>query len=382
MSRYSADRSTRAEVVGRVEHRVELIVVVGAPHALDQLAQAQERPPVQLVELIVGYAVPLGIEVGERAEQEPARVADTPVRIGQAIEDLLGDADVLRIVFCRHPQAQHLGAVLRDQLLGRDRVAARLGHLAAVAVDEEAVREHGAIRRRVARADRLEQRGVEPAAVLVRALEVHVGGPPEIGPRLEHGGVAAPRVEPHVEDVRLLAEARAAALRALRPRGQEVLRLAGMPLVHAVTVAHDLGHVLDQALLEQQRAARRAVEGDDRHAPDALARDHPLGPVGDHVEDALLAPFRDPPDVVADRVERATAQPVLVERDEPLLGGAEQRRVLAAPAVRIRVIERHRRDERADAPQVLDDLRIRIPHREPGEALDLGTNRPSSSTGL
>ena len=57
-----------------------------------------------------------------------------------------------RVVLRRHPEAQHLGAVLRDQLLGRDVVALRLRHLAPVAVDHEAVGEHRAVGRLVARA--------------------------------------------------------------------------------------------------------------------------------------------------------------------------------------------------------------------------------------
>src|SRR5216117_514854 len=91
-----------------------------------------------------------------------------------------------------------------------------------------------------------------------------------------------------------------------------------------------------------------------------------------HVEDALLTPGRDPAHVVPDGAERALAQPVLVERDEPLLGRAEQRRVLAAPAVRIRVRQGMLGRQRADLLEVGDDLRIRVPHREAGEVLDLG----------
>ena len=165
-------------------------------------------------------------------------------------------------------------------------------------------------------------------------------------------------------------------------RGQEVLGVARVPLVRPVPVAHDVGHVLDQPLLHEQRGARRAVEGHDRHAPDALARDDPFGAVRDHVEDALLAPVRDPVDLVPDGVERALAQAVLVQRDEPLLGGAEERRVLAAPAMRIRVDQRDGRHERAGPLEVLDDLRVGVPDRETGEVRHLRDEAPVIVDGI
>ena len=92
-----------AEVVRRVEHHVELVIAVGAAHARDQLAEAQERPAIQLLEPIVGHAIPLGVEVREGAEEEAARVADAPILVGEAIEDLVGETDVLRVVLRRHP---------------------------------------------------------------------------------------------------------------------------------------------------------------------------------------------------------------------------------------------------------------------------------------
>ncbi len=64
---------------------------------------------------------------------------------------------------------------------------------------------------------------------------------------------------------------------------------------------------------------------------------HQSGRVGDHVADALLAPGREPADAL-DRLEGLLAEPALaVEGDEPLLGGAEDDRVLAAPADRVGV---------------------------------------------
>ena len=60
-------------------------------------------------------------------------------------------------------------------------VADRLRHLAALDVDEEPVRQDFTIRRVSTRAEPDEQRALEPSAVLVAALEVHVGRPAELG---------------------------------------------------------------------------------------------------------------------------------------------------------------------------------------------------------
>ena len=71
------------------------------------------------------------------------------------------------------PQAQNVGAEVVDHLLRRDHIAERLRHFAALLVEREAVRENGVIGRAVARAAAFEQRGMEPAAMLVRAFKIH-----------------------------------------------------------------------------------------------------------------------------------------------------------------------------------------------------------------
>ena len=58
----------------------------------------------------------------------------------------------------------------------------------------------------------------------------------------------------------------------------------------------------------------RSDEHGDRHAPGALARDHPVRPVGDHAGDAVLA-LRPAPTGVVDRLERRLAQGPVAERD-------------------------------------------------------------------
>ena len=214
---------------------------------------------------------------------------------------------------------------------------------------------------------------MEPAAVLVAALEVHVGRPAQPGPPRQDGRVRGAGVEPDVEDVLLLLELRPAALRAGESRGQEVLRLARPPGVGAVRL-EQVGHAARDLRREQRGRAALAVEGGDGHAPEPLARDAPVGAGRDHVADALLAPGRVPADL-GDGVERALAEAADVEADEPLLGGAEDDRVLAAPADRVGVRLLARSEQRPLLAQELDHLRVRVEH-----LLARRTARPRAGT--
>ena len=90
-----------------------------------------------------------------------------------------------------------------------------------------------------------------------------------------------------------------------------------------------------------------AQEDGDGHAPDALAADAPVGAGGDHVGDAFFAPGRVPDDLV-DFFDGELAEGGFgtvgalhwsFKADEPLLGGAEDDGMVAAPAMRIGVLE-------------------------------------------
>ncbi len=97
--------------------------------------------------------------------------------------------------------------------------------------------------------------------------------------------------------------------------------------------------------------------------PDALAGDAPVRAGGDHVGDALLAPGGVPLDLF-DLVEGALTEGGLgavrgdhgrFHADEPLLGGADDDGVVAAPAVRIGVLEVSGAEECAFFFEELDD---------------------------
>ena len=152
-------------------------------------------------------------------------------------------------------------------------------------------------------------------------------------------------IEPDVENVVLFGELRRAALLADGPGGHQFGGGAFEPDVGRV-LFEKIDHAVEDLAIGQRFAAGRTIEDDDRHAPDALARDAPVGPAGDHVRDAFFAPLGNPFDAF-DGVERALAQAVVIHPDEPLVGGAEDGRVVAAPAVRIGVFDVLDREQRA-----------------------------------
>ena len=73
---------------------------------------------------------------------------------------------------------------------------------------------------------------------------------------------------------------------------------------------------------------------------------HQSGRLAIMLRDALFAPGGDPADLL-DGLERALAEVVAVHADEPLLGGAEDDRIVAAPAVRVGVRELFEPQQRA-----------------------------------
>jgi hypothetical protein len=131
------------------------------------------------------------------------------------------------------------------------------------------------------------------------------------------------------------ARTRAAARRAREPLGQELLDGPLVPRVGAVLSNTPAARSTSAVVSTARRT--RAGHGRDRHAPRALPRDAPVGPVRDHVVNPLLAPRRQPLHP-ADRLERTGPQVGAVHRDEPLRCREEDHRVVAPPAVRVLVV--------------------------------------------
>ena len=113
----------------------------------------------------------------ERPEQIAQGVAQAAIGVAVALQDLRADADIFGIIRSDHPEPQDVRAALLHDLLRRDDVAERFRHLAPVFVEHETMGQHRFVGRPSAGAAGLDQRRLEPAAVLVRPFEIKVGGP-------------------------------------------------------------------------------------------------------------------------------------------------------------------------------------------------------------
>ena len=324
-----------------------------------------ERQLVERLELVERQAVRRRVELAlELAEQEAQGVANLAVRVADVRENRVVARDVHGGVDGREPQAQDVGALVVAHTVRIDDVAERLAHLAALAVEREALADDGLVRRLVVRADRRHERAHEPAAVLVGALQVHVRRELEVAAVLADGGVADAGVPPDVEDVLVRLQVVAAALGAYAGVAQVARGVLGEPGVRTL-LAEELDHLVERVVVHDGLAAVLAGEGRDGHSPVALARNAPVRPALDHGADALNGVRG----VELDLLELAQgilAQAGLVHRDEPLARGTEDDGLLAAPAVRVAVRDVLVQDERAALLEPLDDLGVRVVHVHSG----------------
>ena len=262
-----------------------------------------------------------------------------------------------------------------QHLPGVHHVALGLAHLLAGLVQDVAQRHHVAVGGGLGRrAGGVEQRGlrvqrIEPAAGLVHALTDEVGRevraeglrvlkrvmPLGVG----HGAAVEPGVG-HFRDPAHLAPARGAVEHDLVDEGAVRIRqVQRFPLPRAVAQLVERAHRFGAA-------THLATPDRQRRAPVALATDRPVHVVGQPVAVAAVAQvFRVPVDQLAVRSTERVQH--LGRGDVPgRLGVVEQRR-LAAPAERIRVMNRGVVRQQAPPLQVLKNPGVRVLDKEPEE---------------
>lgn len=166
---------------------------------------AIDRPAIQGQHFLGRQQIRGRIETVQVGQQEARGIADPPVGIGATLENLLGYRDLARVIGRSHPQAQDVGAQGIDDGLRHHGVAQRLGHLAAGLVDGETVGQQLAVRRMVVDRAAGQQRGVEPAAVLVGTFQVEIGdraaGMADPVGTTQHVPMGGAGVEPDVQGV-------------------------------------------------------------------------------------------------------------------------------------------------------------------------------------
>src|SRR5439155_25777074 len=98
-----------AEIVEGVEEDVELEVLVRGETALQERVSPVERPAIELRQPLDRDRITRRVEVVEVGEQEARGVADAPVRLDEAAEDLLRNAHLFPVVGGGDPEPQPLG---------------------------------------------------------------------------------------------------------------------------------------------------------------------------------------------------------------------------------------------------------------------------------
>ena len=245
-----------------------------------------------------------GIEVVQVRHEIAQRVADLAVRLRDAREDLLADAEFFPVIAHRHPQPEHVGAALLDDVLRRDRrcrsTSTSSGRRCRSRKPWVTTSRYGG-RPRVPSPS--EQRALEPAAMLVAALEIHVGRPRQFGPhatapprgsspsRTTRRGCSSPS---RTWCRRIVGHASPAGTNSSTGRSYQ----ASAPYVSNTVAAFSTsaGVVIASPHFVQSTAGIGTPH-------DALARDAPVRAARHHVVDAVAPPRRNPFHVCVDGVQ-------------------------------------------------------------------------------
>src|ERR1700722_6373740 len=167
-----------------------------------------------------------------------------------------------------------------------------------------------------------------------------------------------PGLKPDVDDVAFLGKRRPRAIRAREVRWEERRDVVRPPHIRRIRKgrslgAKALGNEARDIGIDDRLVAALTHERWNRRAPRALTRYTPLGMILDHLRHPPLAPRRHPRNA-RDAIDDLRTQAIDVHRDEPLRRRAEDHRILATPAMRIRVFVRFARDEMSRGAQILD----------------------------
>ena len=198
---------------------------------------------------------------------------------------------------------------------------------------------------------------MEPAAMLVRALEIQRRRPMQIVAVLQYEAVRRTGIEPDVEDIgHLLVRVGVAAF------AQETGRLAGEPRIRAFFLERIDNPFVD-VFVEENFSGVFFHENRDRHAPGALARDHPVRALLDHAVQPVAAARRVKRRLVY-RLQRFAAQAfralLVAHGNEPLRRVAEDQRRFRPPGMRILVLKPAARGQCTAFDQQIDDARIGV----------------------
>ena len=289
------------EVEQRAGDTLELEGVVARAHKVIQLGQPVQHQPFQFGH--VRERNGLALVVRQRAQHPADGVPELAIGVDIGLQDRLAEPLVFPVIGGDDPQAQDIGAGLLDDVLRHHRVAEGLRHLAPLLVHGEAMGDDGVVGRAAARAAAFQQRGMEPAAMLVGPFQIDVRRPFQVRAVLQREGVRRAGIETHIEDI-LDHDPGFVGSRPEEP----LARAFGEPGVRALGLESLCDALVDRFVL--QHGAVLVHEDADRHAPCPLTGKHPVRPLLDHGAQPRLACGGNETRVV-DGGEGAVAQRIL-----------------------------------------------------------------------
>ena len=138
------------------------------------------------------------------------------------------------------------------------------------------------------------------------------------------------RVEPYVHDVCFFFELIMTAMRTFEAFWQQFFCTVCPPCV-GTFYSYLFKQCRHSIIVDDVLATAFTIVNRNWHAPNTLTRNYPVTTVANHVEDAVMAPFRNPLYLVIDSIKRLLT--VTIYRGEPLFCGAVDNRVFTTPAV-------------------------------------------------
>ncbi len=197
-------------------------------------------------------------------------------------------------------------------------------------------------------------RGFPPFAL----LEGCIGGF-QIRVRLADGIPTDAGVEPDIQNVGLFAEGCATKVAFICMKHLQLVRKKRVdsvcvPSLNSIS-REQIHDFLVEIMVNYWLITFFAHENGNGHTPNTLAADAPVGACSDHVLDTLFTPFRIPFhffNLFDSKFTKSNKRSVwshhqtqprtwhrFIKRDKPLLGGAENDRMVAAPAMRVGVFQ-------------------------------------------
>ena len=140
-----------------------------------QLRGAAQGKAINFQQIGIGHGVFCGVKIAHVGQQETQGVANAAIGIDHTRQNFVIDVEVARVIGRGHPQAHNFCAHLVGNFLRRHHIAQALAHLAALTVGGKAMGQQTFVRRAIVECTTEQQRTVEPAAVLVVALQIQVG---------------------------------------------------------------------------------------------------------------------------------------------------------------------------------------------------------------